>query len=251
MRAMEKSRVLLVPEFTELEWTIKPRLEEWAEVASFDAPGVGEESLSQAELEQIASDGTYRHETTARRGLEEVDGRGWDRFFVVSDSGANPAAGELVRRRPEAVPAVALGHACLTHGSEGPRAPINAEIASAMEQLASQDHERFIQHAITQLTGGSYDEALSSQILERVPRELLTRVWLSGGGQPLDVLLGDLDVPLLLVQHEGCLMYTEEGFEDAVEAFPSARSARVADKPSVSDEFADLVRDFCQAASSN
>ena len=36
-----------------------------------------------------------------------------------------------------------------------------------------------------------------------------------------DPLLG-LDCPMLLVKHEGCLMNTEEGFEDAVEALPEA-----------------------------
>ena len=41
--AMERPRLLLVPELTELEWVIKPLLEEWAEVASYDAPGVGDE----------------------------------------------------------------------------------------------------------------------------------------------------------------------------------------------------------------
>ena len=34
-------RVLLVPTVTEVEWKIKPLLEEWADVASFDAPGSG------------------------------------------------------------------------------------------------------------------------------------------------------------------------------------------------------------------
>src|SRR5437899_4376557 len=40
---MARPRILLVPNLTELEWLIKPQLEEWAEVASFDAPGVGAE----------------------------------------------------------------------------------------------------------------------------------------------------------------------------------------------------------------
>lgn len=39
---MTRPRILLVPNFTELEWLVKPRLEEWAEVASYDPPGVGE-----------------------------------------------------------------------------------------------------------------------------------------------------------------------------------------------------------------
>jgi hypothetical protein len=245
---MEKPRILLIPEFTELEWKIKPQLEQWAAVASFDAPGVGEESVSLRELERIASEDGYRHETTARRALEEAERRGWDRFVVVSDSGANPAACVLARRRPDAVQAIALGHACLTLDSQGPRAAINDEVRSAMARLVSQDREQFLRHALTQLTGGSYDEELASRILERVPQELFTRLWLAGRGERLDVLLDCLDIPLLLVKHNGCLLYTDEGFEAAVEAFPAARSGSVADKPSVSADFADLVRDFHQAA---
>jgi hypothetical protein len=38
---MRRPRILLVPHFSELDWRIKPLLEEWAQVASFDAPGVG------------------------------------------------------------------------------------------------------------------------------------------------------------------------------------------------------------------
>ena len=42
-RTMDRPRVLLVPTLTEVEWKIRPLIEEWAEVASFDAPGVGDE----------------------------------------------------------------------------------------------------------------------------------------------------------------------------------------------------------------
>jgi hypothetical protein len=40
---MSRPRLLLVPSFTELEGGILPLLEEWAEVATFDMPGVGEQ----------------------------------------------------------------------------------------------------------------------------------------------------------------------------------------------------------------
>jgi hypothetical protein len=40
---MPRPRILLVPHFSDLEWRIKPLLEGWAQVASFDAPGVGGE----------------------------------------------------------------------------------------------------------------------------------------------------------------------------------------------------------------
>ena len=53
-----------------------------------------------------------------------------------------------------------------------------------------------------------------------------------------------LDVPLLFGKHEGCLSATEEGFEDAVAAFPDARAMVCADAPSVSREFAVALRSF-------
>src|SRR5204862_5909786 len=43
--AMSALRLLLVPSFTELEWGIRTQLEQWADVATFDSPGVGDEPL--------------------------------------------------------------------------------------------------------------------------------------------------------------------------------------------------------------
>jgi hypothetical protein len=244
---VERPRLLMLPEFTELEWTIIPLLEEWAEVASYDAPGVGDEMVTDAELERLVADGTHRRAAVAARGLEEADRRGWDRFVVVSDSGGGLPACRLARMRPDAVAGMALGHACLTLDSEGERAPINVEVEAAMNQLANQDREKFVQHALTQVTGGAYDTELAGRLLERVPIKLLVGAWFQGGDDRVDELIGSLDLPLLLVKHQGCLMYTDEGFEDAAAAFPRAATASVEDKPSVSEEFADRLREFCEA----
>jgi hypothetical protein len=148
--------------------------------------------------------------------------------------------------RPEAVAGLALGHACLSLKSEGDRAPINAEVEAALEQLAEQDSERFVQHAITQVTGGAYDTELAGQILERVPVKMLMQAWFQAGDDTMDELIEGLDLELLLVKHNGCLMFTEEGFEDAAAAYPAAATAAVDDKPSVSDEFAAQLREFCE-----
>jgi hypothetical protein len=244
---VERPRLLLIPEFSELEWTILPQLEEWAEVASYDAPGVGDDAVSDAELDRLASDGTHRRALIAARGLEEASRRGWDRFVVVSDSGGNLPACRLASKKPEAIAGMVLGHACLTLDSEGERAPINTEVEAAMNQLANQDREKFVQHALTQVTGGAYDAELAARILERVPIKLLVGAWFQGGDEPVDELIGDLDLQLLLVKHQGCLMYTDEGFEDAAAAFPRAATASVEDKPSVSEEFAERLREFCES----
>ena len=55
---MERPRLLLVPMLTEVEWVIRPLLEEWAEVASYDAPGVGDEPA--VEDPRLGGDGATR-----------------------------------------------------------------------------------------------------------------------------------------------------------------------------------------------
>ena len=240
---MERPRLLLVPEFTELEWTIRPQLEEWAEVAAYDGPGVGEE-IAEAELDRLAADPAHRRSLTARRGLEEIDRRGWERCVVVSDSTSNLPACQIATERPDAVAGLALGHACLSlEGGEG--GPINGEIRNALEALVEQDQEQFVRHALNQLTGGSYDEELSGEMVERVPLRLLAGGWMQEGGPTVGEILARVDCPLLFVEHVGCLMYTPEGFAEATDAYPRAQTASIDDKPSVSDEFAGVLREFC------
>ena len=242
---MVRHRLLLVPEFTELEWTILPALEEWAEVAAYDGPGVGE-PVSDAELDRLATDPAHRRSLTARRGLEEIERRGWDRCVVVGDSTSSLPAALIAAERPGTVAGLALGHAALSlEGGEG--GPINGEIRSALEQLIDRDREQFVQHALKQLTGGAYDEKLSGRMVDRVPLRLLAGGWMQEGGQPVGETLARVACPLLFVEHVGCLMYTPEGFAEATAAFPRAQTASIDDKPSVSDEFAGVLRGFCEA----
>ena len=56
--------------------------------------------------------------------------------------------------------------------------------------------------------------------------------------------LRQLDVPLLFAKHDGCLGNTDEGFEDAVAAFPEARTVSCPEAPSVSPGFALALRSF-------
>jgi len=208
---------------------------------------VGAEAVSAEELEELVADEGRRRRLTAERGLEEISRKGWDSFVVVADSGGIPSAARLAHARPDAVEALALGHACLSLERDGARAPVNKEVWSAIDSLVDQDREQFIRHAITQLTGGSYDEEMAARMVERVPIELFARTWQQRSGQPVGELIRQLDCPLLFVKHEGCLMFTDEGFDDAVAAFPRAETGAVGKKPSVSPEFADLLREFCEA----
>jgi hypothetical protein len=61
----------------------------------------------------------------------------------------------------------------------------------------------------------------------------------------IGAVLRDVDCPLLLAKHEGCLGFTAEGYEDAVAAFPDARTISTPEACAVSDEFAAAVREFC------
>jgi pimeloyl-ACP methyl ester carboxylesterase len=238
---VDRPRLLLVPEFTELEWAqIRPQLEKWAEVASFDLPGVGTEPP----VERLDRD------TVAARGLEELDRQGWDTCFVASDGWGIASAARLAVRRPNAVLGMALGHTKLSHRREGERAPINAAVWAAMMELIEKDHEEFVRHAIAQVTGGSVDEELAERMVARFPPDLIATGWetITRDDEDIGELLGQLDCPLLFAKHQGCLMSTEEGFDDAAAAFPRARTIAVEDAPTSSRGFAEALREFCMEA---
>jgi pimeloyl-ACP methyl ester carboxylesterase len=237
----QRPRLLLVPEFTELEWdAIRSRLEEWADVASFDPPGVGNEPRAEKLDRQVIVD----------RGLEELDRRGWDSCFIATDSWGIPSALQLAIARPDAVLGMALGHAKLSHRRDGDRPPINGAVYEALTELIRTDHEAFIRHGIAQATGGSVSEELADRMIERFPRDLLVSGWEAITGDDADIgeLLSRVACPLMFAKHVGCLGSTEEGFEDAAAAFPRAKTVAVRKAPLSSDEFADALRDFCEEA---
>jgi pimeloyl-ACP methyl ester carboxylesterase len=239
---MSRPQLLLVPEFTEVAWTIRPRLEAWANVAAYDPPGVGDEPLPpDPEL-------GLTHELIAQRGLDELDSHGWERVVVAADGWGIATAARIAHARPQAMAGMALGHARLTYRRHGDRPTTSAGVWEAMTQLLRQDHDAFIRHGIAQATGGSISEAVAERMLKRFPRELLVDGWerITDEDDRFGELLQEVDCPLLLAKHEGCLMSTEEGFADAVAAFPQARTISVPEAPEASPEFAEALRDFCQ-----
>jgi hypothetical protein len=242
IRDVTRPQLLLVPEFTELTWTIRPSLEEWAEVASFELPGVGEEPLPKGDPKELD------RELVVKRGLREVEEHGWDRFFIAADGWAIATAAGIAHARADAVAGMALGHAGLSFRRDGERAPINAAVWDAMTQLLSQDHEAFIRYGIAQATGGSIGEDLAQRMIDRFPRELMLLGWerVTADDDPFGDLLKRLECPMLLAKHEGCLMSTDEGFEDAVAALSGARTIAVPDAPSTSADFARAIRTFCE-----
>jgi len=229
--------LLLVPEFTEVQWTFKPELEEWAEVRSYDPPGVGKEPLPR----EISRD------SVVLRGLKELEEAAWDRFFIVADGWAIATAVRIAEKRREDVAGLALGHAALSQRTEGERAPMNREVFAAMSQLINTDVPSFIRHGIAQATKGSIDEDVAEQIVSRMPAEYMVQGWAAfTADDPFGDALTNLSCPLLLAKHEGCLMSTDEGFEDAAAALPDAQTLAVTDAPSTSSEFAEALRRFCR-----
>ncbi len=232
-----RHRILLVPTLTELEWRIKPQLEEWAEVASFDAPGVGDEPAR----ESVTTRGIVE------RGIEEIHRRGWDECTIVGDEYGVYGAVNIAAERPEVVRAAALGHACLSFTEDGERASINGDVMGAMRKLFDVDYRTYARH-LTQVTQGAYDDETAAAYMERVPHDV------SRGYQTelravdateFEALITSLELPLLLAKHDGCLGWTDAGWEDVVAAFPRATTMETELKPSCSPEFAEALKSFC------
>lgn len=240
---MGRPRLLLVPQLSELEWVIRPWLEEWAEVATYDAPGVGDEPP----VDDFGSD------AVARRGLEEVERRGWDQFFVVADEFGVAAASRVAVAAGDAIDGLALGHARLTNTLTGERPSVNQEVHEACLSLIRTDNKMFVRQLFKMTggedTAGGYGEDLVAQYLERVPIALELPFWeqRSFEGERIGERLEQVQAPMLLAKHNGCLLFTDEGFEDAAAAFPHARAITCTEKPSTSADFAAALREFCAA----
>jgi hypothetical protein len=245
---MSQPRILLVPAITQLEWLNKPLLEEWAEVASYESPwasgNVPDEGLAQS---------------VALRGLEEVDRLGWDGYVIAGDEVGLPGAILLAQARPEAVRGLALGHACLSFRQSGERAPINGEVWAGFRQLMRVDYRAFVRANVQiwdpRRTGGAEPidaDELVERWVERVPAKtaaLLSERFIAEveAAGDWEQALRELDVPLLFAQHDGCVVYSPEGFEDAAAAFPEAHLARCPVSPGASPEFAEALHSFCEA----
>lgn len=240
---MPRPRILLCPQFTEIEWAIVPQLDEWAEVATFDAPGVGDEPAPEGRPELIDRD------AVVQRALREVDGLDWDSYFVVGDAWGSATAAQVAAARPRSVRGVALGHATLNFQTDGARPAVNGEVVAAMTQLLRTDYDSFVSYGITQFTQGGFDEELAARMVERFPpNDVAARVWEMHvmRAEPIGELLREVGRPLLFSKHEGCLVFTAEGFEDAIEAFPDAQRVTMHNPSGASEEFAAALRSFCE-----
>lgn len=234
---MPRPRVLLMPTLSEVEWSIRPLIEEWAEVASFDAPGVGDEPAADFSADAVID-----------RGVAELERLGWEHYVLVGDEFGAAQAVRLASRRPQGIAALALGHPALSLSSAGDGAPINGDVTEAVMQIARTDYRSFVR-ALTQVTQNAYDDELAERYMERVPpaavASYIPEMLGDAASEDLEPTLRQLGVPLLLVEHRGCLMWTSDGFEAVAAAFPQATTASMELKPSVNPEFDALLRDFC------
>src|SRR5205809_1331336 len=253
---MSAPRLLLVPSFTELEWGIRPQLEEWAEVASFDTPGVGDEPLPpgiDSNPDRATEFLSRWRDGAVERGLEEIDRHGWQSFVVVTDGQGAPTAVRIAQSRGEHVLGLAIGHAALSHTLEGERPTENRAIWDVLVQLAHQGNESFVRYGIAQATRGAFSEEVAQQMIDRFPDMELVAVTIEALGQdpaPIGDQLAALDLPLLLAKHEGCLGRTDESFEDIVAAFPESRTVVCPEACSSSPAFAEALGVFCDEIAS-
>jgi pimeloyl-ACP methyl ester carboxylesterase len=230
---------------------MKPALEEWADVASFDCPGIGGNEIPF----KVELDPNRRAELLSRwrdaavaLGLEAVDRQGWDRFVVVTDSYGALTAVRIARTRRDSVLGLALGHAALSHSTEGERAPERAGVSAAMTQLSRQGGEAFVRYGIAQLTRGGIDEDTAQKMVERFPDMDLVTAMLEAlfeEPEPIGEELAAIGIPLLLAKHDGCLGSTDEGFEDIVAAFPDAQTVICPEMCASSPTFAEALQAFC------
>jgi len=115
-------------------------------------------------------------------------------------------------------------------------------------QTARTNYRTFARH-LTQVSRGGYNDQLADQWVRRVPTHV-ARSYYAGvttAERPFGELLEELNIPLLFAEHEGCIMFTPEGFADAAAAFPTAKTVSDEVKPTASERFAVALRSFCEA----
>ena len=243
-----RPQILLVPSWSEVQWTIKPQLEEWADVASYDPPGVGSEPPVEGPLP----------EAIVARGAAEIERRDWTQCLVVGDDFGSVCATLIAAAERSRTIGLALGHACLGYRLEGPRPTMNAELVDVTLKLLDVDFRAFIRQDVgvwDMRPGHSVDSAdeLVDALVERVPREFAIRLMdeletgIDDAGGSLEPFLRELGLPLLLAHHQDCVTFTPYGFEDFVEAFPAAHTLVTHASPCLSGDFADALKEFAES----
>ena len=229
-----RPRILFVPIFAAFEAIpFTEQASDWADVESFDGPGSG--SRREAPAGGI--------EDVARAAAERLDELGWDRCVLVCDSHAQAAAVELALTDPR-VAGICISHAASRYTTDGDRPTLNAAVHAAAGQLLESDMRSF-GHALTQLTQGIIDEPWVERFLEEVPRKTAAERTGQLDGRELASRLANWKGEVLFGLHHGCLLWTREGFDDAVAAVPRAATIECDEVPLSDERFIDEVRELC------
>jgi hypothetical protein len=231
-----RPRLLLVPSISELEWgRIRPLLEEWADVAAYDLPGLG------GPVPKVLNVGA-----TTAAGLQALEARGWDEAIIVGDQFGAALAVLVADAWAGTVQGLALGHACLRYARDGPRpaiSPIAADFQLQLTRLGRSQADQMFLQGIEMTYGPEVADGIRARLSPSFTQQY-TKVLLANQDIDLEPLLRKLGAPLLLAQHKECGLWLPEGFEDAVAAFPEARTLVVDENPGSSPEFADALREF-------
>jgi hypothetical protein len=219
-----KARVLYVPLFIAAESDrFAEGVADWAEVASFDVPA--EHALD-----------------AAHTRLEEL---GWDECTLVVDGYAQVLGIDIALHEPGRFRAVAVGHAAPRYTAQPPRPTLHPDVVAAAGTLLESDYMAFWR-AVTQITQGGMPDAWVERWAASVPKER-AREFFSGivEAEPAACeRLADFDGPLLLAQHVDCVLWTAEGFDDAVAALPKARVIRCKEIPVFDAAFGEALREI-------
>jgi hypothetical protein len=200
----------------------------WADVAVVDGPWVESGSA-------------------VRSAVEELEARGWTDAVVVCDEWSIWKVIEIADLRPDLFRSFAHGHACTQLSRSGERPSLNPQVVETYNQLLRTD-VRMYARAIVQTTRGDYDDATIEAFLSEASHADIIATFEridARYGQSFAATIHSLNVPLLLARHTECLLWTEEGFLDAVAEFPDAQTVEVSAKPATSPEFVEVLRDFC------
>jgi len=230
-----RPRLLYVPMAAAFESESFAALADWAQVESFDAPGVGaNRDAEPAGLRGIVD-----------AAVAAIDALGWDRFGIVCDSHAQLAGVEIALRERERVGAIFIGHAAARYTPDGERPAMSPEVFAVGQRLLETDYRSFAR-AITQMTRGQMSDEVVERWIDLVPyavaEQLLTE--LSETQPVLAPRLREVDAPVVLARHRDCVLWTREGFDDAAAALPEARVVVCERIPEQDPAFHDAIREF-------
>ena len=219
-----KARVLYVPLFIASESDRFAHLvRDWAEVASFDVPAEHAVEAAHARLDELA----------------------WDDCTLVVDGFAQALGIEIGLHGPARFRAVAVGHAAPRYSTDPPRPALHPEVVAAATRLLETDYMAFWR-AVTQLTQGGMPDAWVERWAASVSKERARAMFFGiAETEPSACeLLAGFDRPILLAQHVDCVLWTGEGFEDAVAALPDARAVRCKEIPVFDPAFGEALREI-------